>query len=63
MNFFLIFVYIILSYIMKYSELIGHCLAIFKGFNPDIYSIDTYSAEYIAQHSKAFSESEAVFVK
>ena len=34
---------------MKFSELIEHCVACIKGFNPVIKTIDSHADEYIAQ--------------
>ena len=34
---------------MKFSELIEHCIACIKSFNPVIKTIDSHADEYIAQ--------------
>ena len=34
---------------MKFSELIEHCCACIKAFNPVIKTIDSHADEYIAQ--------------
>lgn len=44
--------------VLKYEELINHCLEIIKTYNPIILTVDSHSDQYIEKYKRKLEDTE-----